>query len=72
MCPCIVLQLKEFFLPLNFEKILWSNKFLKEPLHGVVYLENKEDLVSYETLDFESRLHGIPIIIFWHIVGPHA
>jgi hypothetical protein len=24
---------------------------------------------SYETLDFESQLHDLPILMLWHIVG---
>jgi hypothetical protein len=55
---CLNYYLKNNFLPSNFEKILWSSKFLKMPPSR-----------SYETLGFESWLYNFPILILRHIVG---
>jgi hypothetical protein len=47
-------HLKKNFLPSNFEKILWNNKFLKVPLVELFSMKIKMAFASYETLGFES------------------
>jgi hypothetical protein len=37
-------HLKKNILPSNFEKILWSNKFLKYPLVEIIFYENQDDI----------------------------
>jgi hypothetical protein len=36
--------LKKKILPSNFEKILWSNKFLKVPLVKIIFYENQDGI----------------------------
>jgi hypothetical protein len=37
-------HLKKNILPSNFEKILWSNKFLKFPLVEIIFYENQDGI----------------------------
>jgi hypothetical protein len=37
-------HLKKKILPSNFEKILWSNKFLKVPLVEIVFYESQDGI----------------------------
>jgi hypothetical protein len=37
-------HLKKKILPSNFEKILWSNKFLKVPLIEIIFYENQDGI----------------------------
>jgi hypothetical protein len=47
-------HLKEKILPSNFEKIPWSNKFLKvPPCRDYFPMKIKMAFASYETLGFE-------------------
>jgi hypothetical protein len=41
---CLDLHLKKKILPSNFEKNLWSNKFLKVPLVEVIFYENQDGI----------------------------
>jgi hypothetical protein len=40
-------HLKKKILPSNFEKILWSNKFLKVPLVEIVFYENHDGICIF-------------------------
>jgi hypothetical protein len=37
-------HLKKNILPSNFEKILWSNKFLKVPVCRIILYENQDGI----------------------------
>jgi hypothetical protein len=66
---CLDFHLKKKILPSNFEKILWSNKFLKVTLIETIFYENKTAFAFYEILGFGSWLYNLPILTLWHIVG---
>jgi hypothetical protein len=53
---------------LSNSKKLWSNKFLKEPPCRIFW-KIKMTSISYKTLDSETRLLDLTILMLWHIVG---
>jgi hypothetical protein len=52
--PPFGFSLEKIFLPSNYEKVVWCNKFLMIPFCNYFYWEIKMTFASYETLDFES------------------
>jgi hypothetical protein len=47
---CLDFHLKKNILPSNFEKIPWSNKFLKVPLLEIIFYENQDGVCFLKDL----------------------
>jgi hypothetical protein len=52
-------------LPSSFEKLLWSNNFIKVSLS----MKIKMAFSSYKTLGFKSELCNLPIFTLWQFIG---